>query len=79
MRQMDFILKQLCLKGEITRNECLRNFISRLSARIYDLKQDGWDIEGFYRPVIINGEKVGMDYVYKVIRKPIDFDCTKFL
>jgi hypothetical protein len=79
MKQIDFILKRLKEKGEITRNECLRNYISRLSARIYDLRQAGWDFEAFYRPVFDNkGNKIGRDYVYKVVKVGNDrIECSE--
>ena len=36
-RQIDFIRKELNTKGFITRNYCLRNYISCLAQRVHDL------------------------------------------
>lgn len=60
--QLAFIVKQLKKNGYITRNQCLRNYISRLGARIIDLKKEGWQfMAGFMK----NG-----DYRYQVIKRP---------
>jgi len=69
MTQRVFVLSRLRENGEITRNECLRNYISRLSAIIYDLREiDDFEFEGFYRPIVNgNGKVIGKDYVYKMI------------
>lgn len=40
--QKQRIIKKLLRDGHISRNECLRNFITRLSARISDLEEAGW-------------------------------------
>ena len=55
--QMQFVIDTLQTKGEISRNECLRNYFSRLGARINDLKRMGWQFET---------EKRNGDYVYKL-------------
>lgn len=44
-------------KGEISRNQCLRNYISRLGARIKDLQKEGMQFET---------ERRDGDYVYKL-------------
>ena len=62
MTQEQRIKKRLIERGEISRNECIRNYITRLSAIIFDLKEEGWDFDP---------KKVGNDYVYKVIKSPI--------
>jgi hypothetical protein len=68
MTQREFVINRLQEKGEITRNECLKHFISRLSAIIYDLKQEGWECDTYYRPITKDGKKIGEDYVYKAIK-----------
>lgn len=73
MTQREFVLSRLKKTGRVTRNECLRNFISRVSAIIYDLRQVGFEFEGYYVPVYKNGQKVGEDYEYKLIKTPKDF------
>jgi hypothetical protein len=60
--QLDFIIRVLKTQGYITRNFCLQRFISRLGARISDLKGMGYQIVG-------KNEKThnGMDYRYTLI------------
>lgn len=55
--QEEIILKQLALKGCVSRNWCLRRYISRLGAIINRLKKAGWNFE--------TGYDKG-DYVYKL-------------
>lgn len=59
LSQEKIVLEQLDKFGEISRNWCLRNYISRLSAIILDLKEKGFRFET---------ERRGGDYVYKVVR-----------
>ncbi len=61
LSQKQRVIKRLKETGQITRNECLRNFISRLSAIILELKKDGWDFET---------SEVDGDYIYKVFQTP---------
>ena len=63
--QANLVKRILREKGEITRNFCLRNYISRLGAIVCDLKKEGWNIEGEF--VKANG---GKDYVYKLVKAP---------
>lgn len=62
--QIEIIKEQLKETGCISRNWCLRNYISRLGAIIYDLKQEGYEF---------NGKNVkteyGKDYVYYKVDK----------
>lgn len=60
---MDWIKSRLKKTGRITRNQCLRRYISRLGARINDLKKEGWGFRGYYKKT-----RNGMDYVYEMIR-----------
>lgn len=57
--QEDRIKHKLRVDGYVTRNEAIRNFITRLSAIILDLKYQGWDFKT---------EKVGGDYKYTLIK-----------
>jgi len=59
MTQLNFIRNELMNNGRISRNFCLRNFISRLGARIDDLKKGGLKIEGKW----VNTD-YGRDFVY---------------
>lgn len=43
--QKEFVKAELAKKGFITRNNCLRNYISRLSAYICELKEEGFQFE----------------------------------
>jgi galactose mutarotase-like enzyme len=61
MSQKSKVLKIMRETGEISRNECLRMYISRLGAIICDLKKDGMNIEAEWK----DG-----DYVYKLLDKP---------
>jgi hypothetical protein len=63
--QVAWIAKQLETRGTITRNQCLSRFISRLAARIADLRAEGWQIAGERLP-----KKNGVDYRYTLISKP---------
>ena len=62
--QKDFILKTLKEKGYITRNECLRNYISRLGAHICQLAKEGHDITGEYLTT-----EYGKDFIYRLEKK----------
>ena len=58
--QLDWIISRLDETGKISRNECLQNYISRLGARIADLKEMGWELEGSFEKT-----ENGKDYVYR--------------
>jgi len=57
--QEKWVINMLLHNREITRNEALKNYISRLSGYILALKKKGWVIEGRYRKTAY-----GTDYVY---------------
>jgi hypothetical protein len=52
---------KLLRDGFITRNECLRVYISRLGAIICDLTKEGWEFETKF---------VDGDYQYKMVKSP---------
>lgn len=58
--QKQWVKEQLHQYGEVTRNQALQNHITRLSAIILNLKNEGYDLHPFAR---------GGDYVY-AIEKP---------
>jgi len=65
MKQEDFVIKKLDEVGVITRNECLRKYISRLGAIICNLKKDGYVFDaGFIKT------RFGQDYQYILLKKP---------
>jgi len=59
--QLQWTREKLNTYGQVSRNEALRNYITRLGARINDLKNEGLEIEGHF-------EKTdhGKDYIYQV-------------
>lgn len=61
---MDWVKTQLVKNGSITRNQALRRYISRLGARINDLRNAGWNIEGKWIKT-----KYGRDYEYTLVIK----------
>lgn len=61
MTQKEFVVKKLKDDGFITRNFCLKNYISRLGSIICNLKKEGWNIEG---------KNDDNDYVYEVKGSP---------
>ena len=63
--QLSWILRQLELYGFITRNQCLKRYISRLGARISDLRKEGYEFRTKYLK-----NRWGKDYVYFLIKKP---------
>lgn len=67
MKQKELIVNVLLNYGVVSRNWALSNYISRLSAIIYDLTHEyGWEFETEkVKTIKPNGEK-GWDYVYKV-------------
>jgi hypothetical protein len=65
--QVERIIEILERDGRISRNACLSMFISRLAARIADLEDEGWKFET---------QKVGGDYVYRVVERPRAKNCN---
>lgn len=61
MTQITWVKGMLRETGEITRNQCLANYISRLSAIIQDLENEGYSFTTSRR----NG-----DYVYTLAMAP---------
>ncbi len=61
--QNDWVSAQLQKYGKLSRNASLKRYITRLGARINDLKNAGWEIEGGYVKT-----KNGKDYVYKLVK-----------
>ena len=61
LSQKERIKKRLLEVGHISRNDCIRNYITRLSAYILELKQEGWDFET---------KEVNGDYIYTATKTP---------
>jgi hypothetical protein len=65
--QREWVLSILNKEGKITRNMCLKNYISRLGAIINDLKKEGYEFQGKYIKVkTFFGES--KDYEYTLIK-----------
>lgn len=63
--QINRVINKLNRDGFITRNECLRNYISRLGAHINTLRKMGWEIED---GVYTDDKK---DFIYQVKKSPM--------
>lgn len=63
--QAEWVKKQIASKGYISRNQCLGNYISRLSAIIYDLRHyEGYKLIGSWVKTTY-----GKDYRYTLVSK----------
>lgn len=67
--QQEWVVKMLLENGKISRNEALRNYVSRLGAIICDLRKAGWEISAKNERTH-GGYGRGLDYVYKLVKKP---------
>lgn len=63
--QLQFVKDYLLEHGSISRNYCLQQYISRLGARIADLRSEGWQIEGKWKKT-----ERGKDFVYHTVSAP---------
>ena len=63
--QKEWVVKVLLNEGEISRNTCLQNFVSRLSAIILALKKEGWEFHPHYRK-----ENGGRNFYYTATKMP---------
>jgi len=61
MTQKELVINKLRTDGFISRNWALSQYITRLSALILTLKQEGWELEG---------ENEKRDFYYKVKGSP---------
>lgn len=68
MTQKERVIKRLLERKQITRNECLMNYISRLSAIIYSLEEEGWEFKR---------ENIDGDYYYFPTKIPIKIEQFK--
>jgi hypothetical protein len=68
--QKDFVIKQLLEKGKISRNFALKNYISRLGALIFDLKEEGWDFVTYTVDSPKPDGSKGKNFVYEVTKCP---------
>lgn len=70
--QKERVIKKINRDGFITRNECLKNFLSRLGAIICDLQKDGWEFSAEYIKT-----PYGKDFKYTVIKSPYKVETYK--
>ena len=63
--QKQQVIRQLKENGEVSRNWALSNYISRLGAIIFDLKEEGWDLRGVWLKT-----EHGRDFIYEVVSTP---------
>jgi len=73
MTQLDRVEARLKSYGRITRNQCLRNRISRLSAIIALLEEKGYVFNAFYEKT-----ERGQDYIYETVSVPEPNKYQKF-
>ena len=66
MTQQQFVKKQLLEYGKVSRNDCLKRYITRLGALILNLKKEGWEINGYYQDT-----EYGKDYIYELKHSPL--------
>lgn len=72
MKPTQFTFVKNCLEqtGEVTRNQCLQNYISRLGAIMCVLKKEGWQFTTESRPTTKPDGTKGKDFVYKLVMRP---------
>lgn len=63
--QLNYVKNELLKNCFISRNDALKSYCTRLSARIQDLVDDGWVIEGRWVKT-----ETGKDYQYFLISSP---------
>jgi hypothetical protein len=63
--QLEWTKDRLLQDGQVSRNGALQNYFTRLGARIADLKQEGWEINGEWRKT-----EHGKDFVYYLVKAP---------
>lgn len=68
--QKDFVITQLNQTGQVSRNYCLKNYITRLSSIIFNLKDEGYEFIEKWIPSIKPDGSKGKDFVYIVTKRP---------
>lgn len=63
--QSEYVISLLKNYGNVSRNHCLEQRITRLGAIICSLNQNGWEIEGRFEKT-----KNGKDFIYRVLKMP---------
>ncbi len=68
--QKDFVIENLLKNGAISRNFCLRNYITRLGAIIKELEYEGWSFLKYYGKTKGFKKENWKNYYYEVVGKP---------
>lgn len=68
--QKDIVVNILLQKGGISRNTCLKMYITRLGAIIKDLEYEGWKFDSFYGKARGFKKENWKNYYYVVKNKP---------
>lgn len=63
--QKEWVVEKLREDGFVSRNACLKNYVSRLSAIIAVLEAEGFAFDAKF----VDGER-GRDYIYRVVSTP---------
>lgn len=66
------VIKKLIEKGSVNNFWAFHNYILRLGAIIYELRNDGWEIDGAYGKELKKNRKFWKNYYYTVKSKPKD-------
>lgn len=69
MTQVEWVKQQLLTNKKISRNQCLREYISRLGAIIDILKKQGRKFEARYEKFQSKYGWSGRDYIYYLTKK----------
>lgn len=70
--QKQWAISQLKTYGSVSRNEALKNYISRLGAIMNDLLKEGWHWRGEYVKTAY-----GKDYQYILVKLPPKKEAPK--
>lgn len=69
LTQEQFVMEQLKTQGFISRNQCLANYITRLSSIIFNLKRQGYVFDTYQQGNIKPDGTLGKDFIYRLIKK----------
>jgi len=70
MSQKAFILSALINKGKVSRNNCLRNYITKCASRISELRRDGLIIEPVEERKVVKAW-LSNDFVYYLNKRSL--------
>lgn len=70
--QIKYVQDLLDSQGEVSRNFCLQNYITRLSSIIFQLKKEGYGFVTQSRANIKPDGTKGKDFIYQVVTYPLN-------